>query len=92
LRIFDGKVSVGDNILLMHQKKTYRVEEVGVFVPEAHKRNSLQCGEVGYICCNIKNPQDIDVGDTVTSAASPTEKAFEGYKKIIAILLFIPNT
>lgn len=82
LRIFDGKVAVGDNILLMHQNKTYRVEEVGVFLPEAQKRDSLCCGEVGYICCNIKNPQDIDVGDTITSASSPTEKALEGYKKM----------
>ena len=82
LRIFDGKISLGDNILLMHQKKTYRVEEVGVFLPAAQKKESLCCGEVGYICCNIKNPQDIDVGDTITSSVNPTMKAFEGYKKL----------
>lgn len=82
LRIFDGKVAIGDNILLMHQNKTYRVEEVGVFLPEAQKRESLCCGEVGYICCNIKDPQDIDVGDTITSASFPTEKALEEYKKM----------
>ena len=28
LRIFDGKISVGDSILLMHQNKSYKVEEV----------------------------------------------------------------
>jgi len=82
LRIFDGKVAVGDNILLMHQNKRYRVEEVGVFLPEAQKRERLCCGEVGYICCNIKDPQDIDVGDTVTSASSPAKEAFEGYKRM----------
>jgi len=82
LRIFDGKVSLGDEILLMHQNKKYRVEEVGVFVPEPQKRESLCCGEVGYVCCNIKDPQDIDVGDTITSASSPTTEAFEGYKKM----------
>lgn len=82
LRIFDGSVALGDNILLMHQNKKYRVEEVGVFLPEAERREKLCCGEVGYICCNIKDPQDIDVGDTVTSASSPTKEAFEGYKKM----------
>lgn len=82
LRVFDGKVAVGDDILLMHQNKYYRVEEVGVFLPQEQKREALCCGEVGYICCNIKNPQDIDVGDTVTSASSPTQEAFEGYKKM----------
>ncbi len=82
LRVFDGRISVGDNILLMHQKKTYRVEEVGAFLPEATKREGLNCGEVGYVCCNIKNPQDIDVGDTVTSAVKPADLAFGGYVKM----------
>jgi GTP-binding protein LepA len=82
LRIFDGKISLGDNILLMHQKKNYKVEEVGVFLPNPEKRNSLSCGEVGYICCNIKKPEDVDVGDTITSSSHPTEVPFEGYKKM----------
>ncbi|MFH1505214.1 MAG: translation elongation factor 4 [Candidatus Omnitrophota bacterium] len=82
LRVFDGKISLGDNILLMHQNKTYKVEEVGIFLPETQKKESLSCGEVGYICCNIKNPQEIDVGDTVTSVKNPVQQAFEGYKKI----------
>ncbi|MFH1519271.1 MAG: translation elongation factor 4 [Candidatus Omnitrophota bacterium] len=82
IRIFDGSISVGDNILLMHQNKTYRVEEVGVFLPQAQKRDNLCCGEVGYICCNIKDPQDIDIGDTITSSSNPTPKAFEGYTKM----------
>ncbi|MCF7907975.1 MAG: translation elongation factor 4 [Candidatus Omnitrophica bacterium] len=82
LRIFDGKIYRGDSIVLMHQNKTYKVEEVGVFLPQAEKRDSLSCGEVGYICCNIKNPQEIDVGDTVTSAKNPTKEAFAGYKKL----------
>ncbi len=82
LRIFDGKVSIGDNIFLMHQKKTYRVEEVGIFLPQAQKKDTLFCGEIGYICCNIKDPQDIDVGDTITFTNNPTKQAFEGYKKL----------
>jgi GTP-binding protein LepA len=82
LRIFDGKISVGDEILLMHQRRTYRVEEAGIFLPAAEKRNSLMCGEVGYICCNIKNPQEIDMGDTVTSPSKPIDKPFEGFQRI----------
>ena len=82
LRVFDGKISLSDNILLMHQNKQYRVEEVGVFLPQAEKRESLLCGEVGYICCSIKKPEEVDVGDTVTSAANPTDSSFEGYTKM----------
>ena len=82
VRVFDGEISVGDQVLLMHQDKTYKVDEVGVFLPDAQKRDSLKCGEVGYICCGIKNPQEIDVGDTITSPKNPTLEPFEGYNKM----------
>lgn len=82
LRVFSGRVSLGDNVLLMHQNKNYRVEEVGVFLPRPDRKDFLECGEVGYICCNIKNPQEVDVGDTVTAAANPVDSAFEGFKKL----------
>ncbi len=82
LRIFDGKIKNGDRILLMYQKKEYRVEEAGVFCPEPVKKESLSCGQVGYICCNIKNPNEIDVGDTVTLSSNPASTPFEGYQKM----------
>ncbi len=82
LRIFDGSLKTGDKILLMHQKKEYRIEEIGIFSPQPIKRESLSCGQVGYICCNIKNPNEIDVGDTVTLSSNPTALAFEGYQKM----------
>ena len=82
LRVFDGSISVGQTILFMHQEKTYKVDEIGVFLPQPEKREHLKCGEVGYICCSIKNPQEIDMGDTITNPSNPTLTPFEGYKKI----------
>lgn len=82
LRVFDGSISLGDNILLMHQNKTYQVEEVGVLLPQPQKRETLIVGEVGYICCNIKKPEEVEIGDTITSADNPAAKPFEGYKKM----------
>lgn len=82
VRIFDGKIKAGDRILLMHQKREYRVEEIGIFSPQPIKKESLSCGQVGYICCNIKDPNEIDVGDTVTLSSNPTQEAFEGYQKM----------
>ncbi len=86
VRVFDGAISASDQILLMHQNKTYKVDEVGVFLPEAKKRGKLNCGEVGYICCGIKNPQEIDVGDTITSPSNPTAEPFEGYIKMVPMV------
>ena len=82
VRVFDGTIKLGDKILLMHQSKTYKVEEVGVFLPEPKKCDLLTAGEVGYICCSIKNPSEIHLGDTITSADDPVPEAFEGYKKL----------
>lgn len=82
VRIFDGEINVGDEILLMHQNKTYKVDEVGMFLPAPTKCNNLSSGEVGYITCNIKNPLEIDVGDTITSARNRTKEAFPGYVKM----------
>ncbi len=82
LRVFDGKISLGDEIRLMHQNKDYTVEEIGVFLPQAQKGESLECGEVGYICCNIKRPEEVDVGDTITSKVNPASVPFEGYLKM----------
>jgi GTP-binding protein LepA len=82
VRIFEGRVSLEDKILFMHKNQTYQVEELGIFLPQKEKKDSLLCGEVGYLCCNIKDPHQIDMGDTITSAQLPTTSAFEGYKKI----------
>ena len=82
LRVFDGKLKVNDNVLFMHKKKVHKIDEVGVFLPKIEKREFLSCAEVGYICCNIKDPREVDMGDTITSPVSPTASPFEGYKKI----------
>jgi len=86
VRVFDGVLKVGDEILMMHQEKKYKIEEIGVFLPQAQKRETLSPGEVGYICCNIRDPREIDMGDTITTAANPTLKPFEGYKKLLPMV------
>jgi len=82
VRVFDGHIAAGDNILLMRVTKTYKVEEVGIFLPSMEKRESLSSGEVGYICCGIRDPHEVEMGDTVTNPDNPTSLPFEGYKKI----------
>ncbi len=82
VRLFSGKILCEENILLMHQNKTYKVEEVGVFTPQRKKKDFLIAGEVGYIICNIKDLLQIDMGDTITSPSRPTPFPFEGYKRI----------
>lgn len=83
VRVKDGTVKVGDEILLMVAKKKFVVTEVGYFEPgEYIPSNKLQAGEVGYIAASIKNLSDIRVGDTITLADKPAPEPLPGYKKV----------
>ncbi len=82
VRIFDGKVKVGDKIKMMKVGKTYEVTEVGVFTPKMQPKEILCCGDVGYICASIKNLSDTKVGDTITDADNPTKEPLPGYKDV----------
>ena len=83
VRVKDGQVKVGDEIMLMSNKKTFTVTEVGYFEPGSYNPcDKLQAGEVGYIAASIKSLQDIRVGDTITNKARPAKEPLPGYKKV----------
>lgn len=82
IRIVDGKVKVGDKIKMMATGKTYEVTEIGVFTPKSTPKDLLSAGDVGYLCASIKNLSDTKVGDTITLADNPAEKAFDGFKEV----------
>ena len=83
VRVKDGKVKVGDEIMLMSNKKSFTVTEVGYFEPGSYNPcDMLQAGEVGYIAASIKSLQDIRVGDTITNKNKPAEEPLPGYKKV----------
>ena len=83
VRVKDGQVKVGDEIMLMSNKKSFTVTEVGYFEPGSYNPcDKLQAGEVGYIAASIKSLQDIRVGDTITNKARPAKEPLPGYKKV----------
>lgn len=83
VRIQDGSVSVGDQILMMHTGKRFTVTELGYFHPGTLvPSQTLQTGEVGYLVASIKNVRDTAVGDTVTCATNPAPEPLPGYKKV----------
>ena len=82
IRIFDGSVKVGDEILFMANGLKYQVTEVGIRTPNENQIDVLSVGEVGYLCAQIKDIKDVFVGDTVTLANNPCDKPLEGYRKL----------
>lgn len=82
VRVFNGLLKPNMRIKMMHMNKELTVEEVGIFKPEEFKIKQLSCGEVGYITCNIHEPREIRVGDTITEVANPTSEPLQGYRQL----------
>jgi len=82
VRVKEGTVKPGDKIRLMNSGAEYEVVEVGVNSPKPIKSELLMAGDVGYITASIKDIQDTRVGDTVTNAANPADKALAGYREM----------
>ena len=83
VRVMDGTLKVGDEILLMATGTTYAIAEVGYFAPGQYlPTKEIKAGEVGYIAASIKSLTDIHVGDTITLNNNPADNPLPGYKKV----------
>lgn len=82
IRIMNGRIRSGIRIEMMNRRARYDVKEVGVFTPSELTVDSLECGQVGYIVCNIKEAREVVVGDTVTEVDRPASKPLPGYKQV----------
>jgi GTP-binding protein LepA len=81
VRIFNGSVKAGDNILLMSSGKSYEVQKVGVYSPHMQVLQRLSAGDVGCIIANIKDSSRFKIGDTVTLISNPTDSPLVGFKE-----------
>ncbi|MBF0522387.1 MAG: elongation factor 4 [Candidatus Omnitrophica bacterium] len=82
VRVMQGVLKPHMGIRMMHMNKDYHIEEIGVFTPQAVKVKELTAGEVGYFTCNIHEPREVRVGDTITDSANPAPQPLEGYRQL----------
>ncbi len=83
MRVMDGSVKKGSQVLFMDTNKRFEVVEVGFFAPGRYVAcDELRAGDVGYMTASIKNVGDTRIGDTITEVANPTQTALPGYKKV----------
>ncbi len=82
MRVKEGEVRVGDEVLMMATNKKYLVTELGIRTPQEVKRDVLRAGEVGYLAAQIKDIKDISTGDTVTLVNNKAKEALPGYREI----------
>lgn len=81
IRIFDGRISTNERIKFMATGEQHAANEVGVLTPTAVPVSVLGPGEVGYLITGVKEIDRIKVGDTITAAAYPADKALPGYEE-----------
>ena len=86
VRVVNGVIREGQNVLFMQTGSVYSVEEVGVFRPGFTPVEQLGPGEVGYIDASIKTLAEAPVGDTITEAARPAARPLPGYRKVKSVV------
>ena len=82
IRVKNGCLFPGMMIEMMNKKTKYEVKEVGVFTPFEQSIDKLECGQVGYLVCNIKDAKEVVVGDTITALDNPAAEPLEGYEQV----------
>lgn len=86
VRVFEGVVRPGDEIVMMNTGKKYEVNTVGYTMKQRIATKELRSGDVGFIEASIKEVKDARVGDTITTIANPTDKALSGYKEVLPMV------
>jgi GTP-binding protein LepA len=81
-RVIDGTIRPGMKIRFFNANRDYQVETLGVNRPTPTPIDQLSVGEVGFLTASIKAVADVQIGDTVTEAARPTQEPFPGYQEI----------
>jgi GTP-binding protein LepA len=82
VRVFEGKIQAGDEIIFVSNQSRHLVEEVGIFQINRIPKPVLSVGSVGYIIANIKNVSETKCGDTVTLRNRPCPAPLSGFKEL----------
>lgn len=81
-KIVNGCIHKGEDVVFVNTQKHYDADEIGVLKMDLSPRQTLTCGDVGYIVSGIKTATEVKVGDTITSAKNPCDKAIEGFEEV----------
>lgn len=82
VRVFDGKISIDDEIILMSSGRVCTIDNVGIFNPTASDVKELSAGEIGFITTGVKYVKEVRVGDTITTVKNKAIKPLPGFRKV----------
>jgi len=81
-KIVNGSIKTGDKVKFFATDKEYFADEIGTLKLNKSPKDIIYTGDVGYIISGIKNAKEVKVGDTITSANNPCEKAISGFEEV----------
>lgn len=82
VRVKNGILRRGDKIKVMSQGVAWEVEGLGISTPKRVKVDVLNCGEVGWVVCDIKSVHAAPVGDTITHVKPACSEPLPGFQKV----------
>ena len=81
-RVMNGQITKGDRIKFIATGREYNADEVGSLKLKQEPRQRVETGDVGYLITGIKEAKEVQVGDTITLAASPTDSPIDGFEEV----------
>lgn len=81
-KIENGSMSKGDLVKFVNTGKEYEADEIGILRLGMEPRQTVQCGDVGYIISGIKTSKEVKVGDTITHVKNPCGSAIDGFEEV----------
>ena len=81
-RVFSGKISKGQEIKFSATGKKYFADEVGTLNLKQQSKQSIECGDVGYLITGIKNAKEIKVGDTIVDGSFNGTDVISGFEEV----------
>jgi len=81
-RVFSGKISKGQEIKFSATGKKYFADEVGTLNLKQQPKQSIECGDVGYLITGIKNAKEIKVGDTIVDGGFNGTDVISGFEEV----------
>jgi GTP-binding protein LepA len=82
VRVVEGRVKIGDRILVKSTGRTHVVDGLGCFTPKRKELETLSAGEVGFLIAGIKDIRGAPVGDTFVAAKFPETPQLPGFEKV----------
>jgi GTP-binding protein LepA len=82
LRLVDGTLRSDSRVRLYSTGAEHEVNLLGALAPEVVRRDRVSAGEVAVVCAAIRDPRSVRVGDTLTDARRPCERALPGFRPL----------